>query len=200
MKRFNFITIDYRKNNVMSNIEIERKFLVKKELLPVLSDPIILIQGYISQNPVVRIRTKTYRQAEEAFLTIKGEGTLIRQEFEFPIEYSRANEMLKLLCKNVISKKRYEIYVQPEKSFPKYPLSTNEVHADKWEIDEFLGRLTGLWLAEIELSSPDQEIYLPKWIGKEVTEDTRYANVNLSSFTSLIDYPWTEEEIIKIPL
>ena len=49
----------------------------------------------------------------------------------------------------------------------------------KWEIDEFVGRNTGLVLAEIELKSPDEPLNLPEWAGEEVTGNPKYYNVNL---------------------
>jgi len=36
-------------------------------------------------------------------------------------------------------------------------------------------------VAEVELSSPDQEIVKPDWVGREVTDDPRYLNVNLAA-------------------
>ena len=48
------------------------------------------------------------------------------------------------------------------------------------EIDEFHGSLEGLVVAEIELSSPDESIILPAWIGEEVSDDPRYYNSSLA--------------------
>ena len=50
-----------------------------------------------------------------------------------------------------------------------------------WEIDVFNGRNSGLVMAEIELSHPDQQIELPDWVGAEVTFDQRYGNSSLSN-------------------
>jgi adenylate cyclase len=49
-----------------------------------------------------------------------------------------------------------------------------------WEIDEFLGENQGLLIAEVELTSPDQAIDVPDWVGEEVTTDKRYYNSNLA--------------------
>lgn len=49
-----------------------------------------------------------------------------------------------------------------------------------WEVDRFGGKLAGLWLAEVELTDPDQPIYLPSWVGREVSEDPTYTNQYLS--------------------
>jgi adenylate cyclase len=48
-----------------------------------------------------------------------------------------------------------------------------------WEVDVFEGKLDGLVVAEIELSSVDELFEKPDWILNEVTEDTSYLNANL---------------------
>ena len=48
-----------------------------------------------------------------------------------------------------------------------------------WEVDEFHGDNQGLVIAEVELESEEQEIELPDWIGKDVSHDPRYLNINL---------------------
>ena len=48
-----------------------------------------------------------------------------------------------------------------------------------WEVDEFHGRNEGLIVAEIELESEDEQFDIPEWVGKEVSDDPRYYNMNL---------------------
>ena len=56
-----------------------------------------------------------------------------------------------------------------------------------WEIDVFHGANEGLIIAEIELTSTDERLSLPSWVGEEVTEDHRYSNSNLSvNFSKLV--------------
>lgn len=50
-----------------------------------------------------------------------------------------------------------------------------------WEIDEFEGALAGLILAEIELSSPDQTVEIPKWVGHEITGLSSWSNKSLAN-------------------
>ncbi len=57
-----------------------------------------------------------------------------------------------------------------------------------WEVDEFLGENQGLILAEVELTTSDQNVTLPPWIGVEVSEDPRYYNAYL------VDHPYTQWE------
>ena len=46
-------------------------------------------------------------------------------------------------------------------------------------MDEFIGDNEGLIVAEIELSDADEAFEKPSWLGKEVSDDTRYYNVCL---------------------
>jgi adenylate cyclase len=66
---------------------------------------------------------------------------------------------------------------QPVISKTRYKISLGELI---WEVDEFHGNNQGLILAEVELTSEDQEITIPDWIGAEVTSDRRYFNAYLA--------------------
>ena len=54
--------------------------------------------------------------------------------------------------------------------------------AHVWEIDEFLDR--DLWLAEVELTSEDEEAVMPSWladvVAEDVTESGAYGNRRLA--------------------
>ena len=50
----------------------------------------------------------------------------------------------------------------------------------RWEIDEYLGLNAGLFTAEIELSSADEQFEAPAWLGTEVSDDPAYSNGALS--------------------
>lgn len=140
--------------------EIEHKFLIDPNLLPHLGTPMKLVQGYISRSPVVRVRMKT-NGVNQAWLTIKGKGSRVRDEFEIAIPVQSAKKLLKLCGKRKIKKNRY--------------------HWGDWEIDEFKGRHKGLWLAEIEMPNKKTKLPpLPPWIVKEVTYDSNYSNASLS--------------------
>ena len=146
------------------SLEIERKFLVNAEKLPaqILTGGVKISQGYLCVEPArtVRIRIKGGR----GFLTIKSANVgIVRQEFEYEIPLDDAQEILKLCEPRTLEKVRYKTK-----------------HAGKiWEIDVFGGRYTGLILAEVELSTVDEKVILPRWIGAEVSEDPRYFNSNL---------------------
>jgi adenylate cyclase len=143
--------------------EIERKFLVVGDDWRRGASGSSYIQGYLSRDVarVVRIR----QTGPSAYLTIKGtaEGTK-RPEFEYPIPLSDAQQLMKLCLRPLVEKTRYVI---------KYG-------GKRWEVDEFHGDNHGLILAEIELSSEDESIEIPPWIGQEVSGDSRYFNSSLS--------------------
>jgi CYTH domain-containing protein len=54
---------------------------------------------------------------------------------------------------------------------------------DRWEIDAFAGRLAGLYLAEIELTSEARAVRLPAFlaVAREVTGDPEYKNRSLAT-------------------
>ena len=147
-------------------MEIERKYLVKKENLPCnLKDyPSHHIeQGYLCTEPVVRIR----RQNEEYFLTYKSKGLMTREEYNLPLT-KEAYEHLKPKADGiVISKTRYLI---PEKN------------GLVIELDVFHDDYEGLLLAEVEFSSEeDANHYIaPEWFGEDVTFSSDYHNSTLS--------------------
>jgi CYTH domain-containing protein len=108
----------------------------------------------------VRIRTV----GEKGIITVKGRTFgATRSEFEYEIPYNDAKEMLQLCEQPLIQKTRYLI----------------EGNGLVWEIDEFEGVNKGLIVAEIELAYEQQEFLMPKWVGKEVTQDARYYNSSL---------------------
>ena len=143
--------------------EIERKFLVKKELFKPSVEGEFIAQGYLSSTPehTVRIRIKNHR----GYLTIKGRNTGIsRSEFEYEIPEVDAKELLELCEPSIIVKHRHNI----------------NFNGSKWEVDVFEGDNEGLIVAEIELKSEDETFSKPDWIGEEVSFDVRYYNSNLS--------------------
>ena len=143
-------------------LEIERKFLVKKELLPKqLPEGDELEQGYLSVEPTVRVRLVTgHDGTRHAELTIKGKGMLSRAEFNYPIPPADAEALLRL-CGRSLRKVRRKL--------------------GRWDLDHF--RTRDLWLAEIELKSEDERFDRPPWLGNEVTEDPVYSNTRLATPT-----------------
>ncbi|WP_019556170.1 CYTH domain-containing protein [Thiomicrorhabdus arctica] len=149
--------------------EIERKFLVKSDEWKALAfKQTHFAQGYLndiseaSAKSSVRVRI----EGEKANMNIKSlEIGLSRDEYEYAIPLEEGKQILQTLATGpVIEKIRYLV----------------KVGQHTWEIDEFLGANLGLVVAEVELDSEDEEIEIPNWSGKEVTNISRYYNVSLS--------------------
>ena len=151
----------------MSGLEIERKFLVHKAGRPYKEQAYAssrITQGYIcgERGRTVRVRIRDGR----GFLTIKGPsdttGTT-RYEFEKEITPAEAEELMKLCEPGLIDKNRYLV-----------PAGKHV-----FEVDEFFGDNSGLIMAEVELSSPDEPFERPPFLGREVTGDKRFYNAHM---------------------
>ena len=145
--------------------EIERKFLVVGDFKIHATKAIQIRQSYICTQPKHNVRIRITN--DKGFVTIKGKsnGTGIsRFEWEYEISLKDANELLELCEPTIINKTRY--IVPSENHF--------------FEIDEFHDANEGLIIAEIELTSEDEQFYRPDWLGKEVTGENKYYNSMLS--------------------
>lgn len=145
-------------------MEIERKFLVNKEKWELVnkSAPKRIVQAYLVRTPekTIRVRIKD----EKGFLTIKGPTVGIsRSEFEYEIPLNEANELIEQFADKIIEKYRFEITIG------------NHL----WEVDEFHGKLEGLMIAEIELTSEEETFEKPDWVTEDVSLDQQYFNSNL---------------------
>ncbi len=144
--------------------EIERKFLLANDSWREQADAgMAYCQGYLVGSRLASVRVRI--QGERAFLNIKSATiSITRQEYEYEIPVAEAREMLDTLCeKPLVEKTRYRI--------------AQDKHT--WEIDEFSGENQGLIVAEIELDDENESFEKPAWLGREVSDDVRYYNVNL---------------------
>ncbi|MFM7470601.1 MAG: CYTH domain-containing protein [Nodosilinea sp. LVE1205-7] len=143
--------------------EIERKFLLKDDSWRSGATGLLMRQGYLPTRDRVTVRVRVV--GDQAYLTLKGPAQgLMRPEFEYPIPLLDGVTLLETLCQRPLIEKY------------RYYLPQGEV---VWEVDEFLGANQGLVLAELELTTVDQVVELPAWVGQEVTGDPRYLNANL---------------------
>ena len=153
--------------------EVERKFLVTGTAWRQVTG-VPFSQGYLNRDKerIVRVRVAGKR----AFITIKGLTTgATRAEFEYEIPVADAEQLLTLSDGPVVEKVRRVI-----------------VHeGSTWEVDEFLGENAGLVVAEIELKAKSQSFSRPEWIGREVTDDSRYFNSSLATlpYSKWDDHP-----------
>ena len=145
--------------------EIEYKFLLKNDGWRLNADAgKYYRQAYISVNPMSTVRLRIIE--DQAFITLKGKRENIsRLEYEYPIDLNEAEQMMTELCiGHPVVKRRYLVN-----------------HRDQlWEVDVFEELNQGLIIAELEVESEEQEIYLPDWVADNVSRDPRYFNAMLS--------------------
>lgn len=149
----------------MKTVEIERKFLVlpeyRAELLK--EKGVYLRQGYLSTDPSKTIRIRI--MDDQAFLTVKGlTAGISRTEIETSITVASAEALFDAFITHEIQKIRRNI----------------EINGKCWEVDEFLGKHQGLWMAEIELEKVEEKFTMPVWAGREVSAEKKYFNSYLS--------------------
>ena len=148
-------------------MEIERKYLVTSDSYKQMAMARYHIcQGYISREKTGTVRIRI--TDDKAYLTIKGKpaaGHFARYEWEKEIDVQEAKELMHLCQGTIIDKTRWIIPAKEE--------------GLKWEVDEFHGKHEGLTLAEIELTSEEQEVEKPDFVGEDVTSDPRYYNANM---------------------
>ena len=148
-------------------MEIERKYLVTSDSYKQMAVARYHIcQGYISREKTGTVRIRI--TDDKAYLTIKGKpaaGHFARYEWEKEIDVQEAKELMQLCQGTIIDKTRWIV-----------PAAEDGL---KWEVDEFHGKHEGLTLAEIELTSEEQEVEKPDFVGEDVTSDSRYYNANM---------------------
>lgn len=152
-------------------LEIERKFLVNQQVIPLLTSQYKLYdirQGLLTNSDLGCVRVRVCSNGT-SFMTVKSSNIGIkRTEYECEIPQFMGEAMLDTIdIRTVISKTRYA-YMSPE-------------DGKTWTIDVFAGRLNGLMLAEIELEYPDEEIFLLPFVDLEVTNDPTYYTINLAN-------------------
>lgn len=163
-------------------VEIERKFLLADDSWRAgIARSERIAQGYLVgvralQSGDAHASVRVRRAGEQAWLNIKSATLGIeRAEFEYPIPVDDAAQMLATLCDGVLEKIRHHVTVD----------------GVLFEVDEFLGDNQGLVVAEVELPRIDSPFPRPVWLGREVSAQLRYYNVNL------IEHPysrWSDAE------
>lgn len=158
-------------------MEIERKFLVKKENIPVDLNSLSaygISQGYLNPDDeyLIRVRssklfTNSHVSKQSAPITykmeVKSRGLMAREEFGADISRDTFDEMFSK-CKRTIAKIRY-IYVDG---------------IIVYEIDEYVTLQEMTVEVEFKTEEAANAFIPPAWLGKEVTYDESYKNVNLA--------------------
>jgi adenylate cyclase len=152
-------------------VEIERKFLVASDAWRAqVARAQRMSQGYLVDSALVQARQgvrcslRVRIAGEQAWLNIKSADLgVARQEYDYAIPVADAERMLRDFCNGVVEKTRNYV--------PHAGLT--------FEVDEFHGDNAGLIVAELELESVDQKFDKPDWLGREVSGQLRYYNLNL---------------------
>jgi adenylate cyclase len=145
-------------------IETERKFLVKGEFRHLAVREIEITQAYLSRDHDKTIRLRI--AGDSGYLTIKSRinnESISRNEWEFPIGLTDAQEIMRVCLPGKIMKTRYLV-----------PSGNHN-----YEVDVFHDKNVGLIIAEIELSFEAESFEKPDWLGEEVTGLPQYYNSNL---------------------
>lgn len=153
------------------HLEIERKFLVEQP--PVgwkhrASSPIL--QGYFPDS-TRRVEIRLRRHGSKHFITVKGGHGLRRIEEEIALTAATFRALWPLTQGARVAKRRY-----------RFPCDGYLV-----ELDVYQGPHRGLITAEIEFVSEraSRAFQPPRWLGREVTGQRRYANAVLARHQKL---------------
>ena len=145
--------------------EIERRFLIKNDnWKEFITKNIVIEQGYLTKSLddwIIRIRFtgKDFKIALKKHI-----ANFTNFEFEYSIPRSDGEKIMSTLT-NTIKKERFFL----------------EVEKKSWIIDCFQEKNYPLEIAEIELSSEDEDLSIPSFISKEITGLTQYSNFSLAN-------------------
>lgn len=150
------------------SIEIERKFLVTSEDWRGQTMGCHHIKDYL----VARFDTGKARIRvcnDQATLTIKGNRTGVsRSEFHFDLSPDQAADMIgEFASAPSLEKRRHDI----------------QFSALLWQVDEYLGALSGLVTCDVELPHERHQFPCPSWAGRDITHDSRYSSAQLARAT-----------------
>lgn len=144
-------------------IEIEKKFLVKPDRLPPLNDGKKIVQGYLSEQPMIRFRFVD----DKIILAVKSlqaDGS----RFELETEKNGASEAECLALQNMAS---YPVVIKT-----RYCVKHEDL---VWEIDVYEGANKGLITVDVELPRLNYPIIFPDWV--DSNSDIRsYLNISTS--------------------
>ncbi len=147
----------------MPNEEIERKFLIEDfpHELPLVEEATVW-QGYISADPVVRIRKKETAKGTGYRLCFKSKGTLVRKEIEMDLTAEKFEALSELLDAPLI-RKDFKVFLLPDG----HHLECSLVDRDT---------PTSFYYAEVEFPSVEQAnaFVPPTFLGEEKTEDPAF--------------------------
>ena len=137
--------------------EFERRFLVMAIDPDIERAPSkLIVQGYFDGPGNMRVRITDGETAELTRKTGRGRS---RKEKNLETDLITARYLLDSTNYRIEKRRHYK---------------------DGWEIDFFHGPLKGLVLAELEMSSPDEEIVMPSWLHKTIEVTDSLTNSHLA--------------------
>jgi adenylate cyclase len=122
-----------------------------------------ICQGYLGIDGGFSTRIRIVDKSRSTLTVKSSRAGLRRLEFEYSIPLPDAQQLLSLRQAAVIKKVRHFVAWQ----------------GLTWEIDVFEGDNVGLVVAEIELDHETRQFATPRWIGAEITGQSRYYNSRL---------------------
>ena len=146
-------------------LEIERRFLIKNDnWKKFITKKIFIEQGYLSKSLddwIIRIRFtgKDYKIALKKHIE-----SFTNFEFEYSIP-SKDGEIIMSNLSNTVKKERFYL----------------EVEKKSWIIDCFKEKNFPLEIAEIELPTEKEDLFLPSFISEEITGLNHYSNFSLTN-------------------
>jgi len=147
-------------------MEIERRFLVDKDIFNTIKQTLQyedIRQWKFLRNWDWSLRTRI--KNKKWYITLKKNiSSMSREEYESEISPELAWKLLDVFGEYEIYKRRY-YYIQGFLT---------------WEIDEYFGDNEWLIVAEVELTSENQEITMLEFIYMEITNDKKYRNSELA--------------------
>ena len=147
------------------SLEIERRFLIKNDnWKEFINKKIYIEQGYLSKSSdgwITRVRLI----GKNSKITLKKHIKVFTNfEFEYSIPRSDAEIIMSNLS-NTIKKDRFFL----------------EIEKKSWIIDCFKENNYPLEIAEIELSSEAEDLFIPPFISEEITGLNHYSNFSLAN-------------------
>lgn len=147
-------------------MEIERKFVpggVPDAISGVAGSE--LRQGYVAVDEQSEVRVRA--DGDRCVLTVKGGHGLRRTEVELDLEEGRFDALWPLTEGRRVLKTRHRVQLGDGLAA---------------EVDVYAGTLDGLVTVEVEFGDEAEAAAFvpPAWLGREVTDDKRYANQRLA--------------------
>ena len=146
-------------------LEIERRFLIQNDSWKgLITKKIFIEQGYLSKSFddwIIRIR---FTGNDFKIALKKHIESFTNFEFEYSIPRKDGETIMSNLS-NTIKKERFFLKIEKK----------------SWIIDCFKDNNYPLEIAEIELSSEEEDLSLPSFISKEITGMKHYSNFSLAN-------------------